>query len=773
MKQTARSHSAGHGRLRRLRPLPTVLVAALGVIGAASPSIAAPTADTSPTPAAAKSSSASTTQTVTLVTGDRVIVTTVGGQTHYTIDPAVPGDAAFQSYRDAQGDYHVIPALAQPFLGSTLNPALFDITAELRAHAQTGPKNDAKSDAVAEVSTQSSTRLVAALRQAIGADVRAGRRAGTTVPHLTGLPAAPRTAIAAAPATAAPGHPQRFLQVDVTDQSGHPANGTATLINTDSSLTFLYPVTINGGVDRVALPVGNYSILFDSETYDAQGDTTSGYVLTKTDFSVPATGTVPDVVLDGRTAVPVHVATPQAATAQLISVGWFRKDASARTAASAKAVVPDGGGGDPLGDPSIDFNYSATGNMPFAMNPQPAAKVGTLSSEVQWMGGDAKGTYRYDTAFTASDVPDISALKVTSAQLATEHHHYYTDPAAPKQGGVDEIPTDYANPLPVTMSALVPQSMPADVTEYLSVLPNAVWSQDAYDSANIEFVADPAVLKAGSTSSIDWGRGPLAPGVGRHTITPGANDASGYCQACLAGADLQLSFNDFNDSAPGQKGAAAFWPDASSAPQESTTMSGYQNGQLLGTTPNSSSFSISDAPAAGAQYKVVYDTSVTAPYLSESTSADTTLVFSTTPAAEAAAALTPLGSCTGQSPVTPCQVLPLLNLSTQLAVSESGTAAAGTETMGLSIGHVSYNGTGSHAAITSAGVQVSFDGGKTWQTADLAQTGAATAGSYTASWTNPAADTGSYPSIRITATDAVGGSISQTVNNAYEIVKGA
>jgi len=388
------------------------------------------------------------------------------------------------------------------------------------------------------------------------------------------------------------------------------------------------------------------------------------------------------------------------------------------------------------------------------------------------MGGDAKGSYRYDTAFTAPDVPDISALKVTAAQLATEHNHYYTDPAAPKQGGVSELPTDYADPLPVEMSALVPQAMPADVTEYLSVLPNAVWPQEVYNSADIEFAADPSVLKAGSTSSVDWGRGPLAPGVGQHTITPGADDSSGYCQACLAGANLQLSFNDFNDSAPGQKGTAALWPDATSVPQESTTMSSYQNGRLLGTTPNSSTFSISDAPAAGAQYKVVYDTTAGSP-LSQSTSADTTLVFSTTPAAEAGAALTPLGSCTGQSQTTPCEVLPLLNLSTQLAVSESGTAAAGTETMGLTVGHVSYNGTGSHAAVTSAGVQVSFDGGTTWQNAQLTHTGAASAGTYTASWTNPATDTGVRPSIRITATDAVGGSISQTVDNAYEIVKGA
>jgi hypothetical protein len=118
-------------------------------------------------------------------------------------------------------------------------------------------------------------------------------------------------------------------------------------------------------------------------------------------------------------------------------------------------------------------------------------------------------------------------------------------------------------------------------------------------------------------------------------------------------------------------------------------------------------------------------------------------------------------------------VLPLLNITRQLAESETGTAAPGTETMGLAIGHASYNGTGSHAAITSASVQVSFDGGTTWQTVKLTATGAASSGNYTATWTDPAADAGTYPSIRVSATDAVGGSINQTITHAYEIVKGA
>ena len=777
LKQTTTGRDVGRGRLLRLRPLSTVLVAALGIAGAvAAPSSADATSTASSTAAASLSAAGgASSRTVTLVTGDRVIATTGAGKTSYTIDPAVPGDAAFQSYQDAQGDYHVVPALAAPFLGTTLNPSLFDITAQLRAAtnaatggATSGARADAATGAVAEVSPQSSARLVAALRQAVGADVQAGRRPGTTVPKLTGLPAAPRSD-SAQPAPDAAGYPQRILQVDVTDRSGKPANGTAFLINTDSSLKFLNQITINGGVDRVAVPAGHYSIAFNAQTFDAKGNVTSAYALTRTDFTVPATGTVPDVVLNGRSAVTFKVATPLATTSQLANVLWNRGEAAQPTT-SAAVAVPDGGGGT-MPDPSADLSYQALGNIPFGMNPQPAPKVGTLSVEAQWVGG--QGSYRYDTVFPATDVPDLSALRVTAAQLATEHNHYYTDPASPKQGGVEDLPWDYANPQPMAGSVVVPQALPADVTEYLNVLPQFEWVQQVLEGDAIAFLGDPITPAAGSTTSIDWGRGPLAPGVGQHTLQPGAASAysDDYCGACVAGANLSMSFSDFDDSTPGQQGNPNY---AGGAPLAvNSSLSVYQNGQLLGTTPDSRTVSISDAPAAGAKYQVTYTTGTATPQMSQSTSSDTTLTFSSTPAAEAGAALTPLGICIGQSQATPCLVLPVLNLTTQLAVDEENTAAPGAETMGLSVGHVSYNGTGSHAAITAATVQVSFDGGKTWQTAQLSHTGAATSGDYTAAWTNPAADTGVRPSIRITATDALGGSIDQTVSNAYEIVKGA
>jgi hypothetical protein len=87
--------------------------------------------------------------------------------------------------------------------------------------------------------------------------------------------------------------------------------------------------------------------------------------------------------------------------------------------------------------------------------------------------------------------------------------------------------------------------------------------------------------------------------------------------------------------------------------------------------------------------------------------------------------------------------------------------------MRLLVGHVSYNGAGSTAAIKPVTVSVSFNGGKTWQQATLTGSG----GSYTATWPNPASAKGTDPSLRVTATDALGGSITQTITSAYTIAR--
>jgi hypothetical protein len=85
--------------------------------------------------------------------------------------------------------------------------------------------------------------------------------------------------------------------------------------------------------------------------------------------------------------------------------------------------------------------------------------------------------------------------------------------------------------------------------------------------------------------------------------------------------------------------------------------------------------------------------------------------------------------------------------------------------MRLHVDHLGYDGRGSHAPITGAAVSISFDGGVSWTPATVSGTD----GNYLATWTNPASAEGTSPDLLVTAQDAVGGSISETVTNAYTV----
>src|ERR1700723_1113778 len=89
----------------------------------------------------------------------------------------------------------------------------------------------------------------------------------------------------------------------------------------------------------------------------------------------------------------------------------------------------------------------------------------------------------------------------------------------------------------------------------------------------------------------------------------------------------------------------------------------------------------------------------------------------------------------------------------------NGTTQPGAQKLTLTVGHLQLS---PDTAIANATVQVSFDGGKTWQNATVTGSG----GTYQASYTAPA---GSDVTLRASATDAAGGQITDTITNAYAV----
>jgi len=86
-----------------------------------------------------------------------------------------------------------------------------------------------------------------------------------------------------------------------------------------------------------------------------------------------------------------------------------------------------------------------------------------------------------------------------------------------------------------------------------------------------------------------------------------------------------------------------------------------------------------------------------------------------------------------------------------------GSAGPGQQVVRLSVGHLPL---AKPAPITRAALSVSFDGGKTWRAARM--TGAN--GAYAAVFRAPA---GAMVTLRATAADAAGGTVTQTITDAY------
>ena len=102
---------------------------------------------------------------------------------------------------------------------------------------------------------------------------------------------------------------------------------------------------------------------------------------------------------------------------------------------------------------------------------------------------------------------------------------------------------------------------------------------------------------------------------------------------------------------------------------------------------------------------------------------------------------------------------PMMTLDYAVAgLSLNGSTRPGRQVLHLSVRHLQL---AKATPVTKAAVSVSFDGGKTWRPARL--TGHD--GSYTATFRAPA---GVKVSLRTSAADRAGGTIAETITNAYQ-----
>ena len=743
----------------RTRTAYPALVSALALVagllyGAALPSEAQAASSTAATVTPVVPAAAQTVTTVTLITGDRVAVTSAHGGTTAQLVPSADSGPA-ETYRTPGGDEYVVPAVAAPYLGRQLDSSLFDVSALLRDGFTTGahiPVSVAYAAGVTpsappgvtltSVSGQSASgyltsastaSFAAGLRAAIGADVRSGQPAGSGALFggVTGVYLAGGLTIGAV----SPHYVMHDVQIDETDLSGNPLASGEVLFNDLDDLEAGYGnVPVDDGVGRVALPAGHYlasSLFFD---FDDSGNLSAIRLITDDEVTVPTSGTAPDVKLSEADATSaITVRTPRPATQQLLNIMTYDSD-----------VAGDIGGTGIIGISDTPTYVNAVAKPP----------VGWVRLQITWSGvGPAPGpAYRYDVAFSETGVPADEAYVVRPSQIATVKQSYYADPAEGTNGILFNTVYDQTvNALMANGGFLVTggaaQTMPSTVTDYLGTADTGEWGQSIFTPNYTSIQADLRTFTGGENTTISWLHGPLAPSIGQHT-------GQQFCDACTAGASLDLGFVPIGDSAPDHSG----W-----FPGETDDFAFYRDGVLVydGSAEGIDAAGLNTAPAT---YRAVYTRDASGDSgVSQSAYAVTDLTVDSA----TGVALPSEDSCYGQSATTPCRLLPALTLDYQLDTDLTNTSDKPIELLRLGVSHVAYDGAESHAAITSAAVSVSFDGGTTWQKAVM--TGSR--GRYIAAWVNPASAKGTSPELKVGATDAVGGRITQTIVDAYTIAK--
>jgi hypothetical protein len=494
------------------------------------------------------------------------------------------------------------------------------------------------------------------------------------------------------------------------------------------------------------VPAGHYAAQFGFADYDAHGEATAIRLVTLADFDVSAADQATTIAVDERAArVPVTFSTPRPATESSTTITVNRWDAAGAL-----------GGGLMAGD----FGHGPA----YFSNAQPAARVGRQRYVVTWSGiGPATGSqYRYDLAYGSDDVPAHQTHRPTAASLAAVQDVFYADPALPVTGGV--FPDNFASaaydmPGGTFILPFAPPRYTGQLTDYLGTGDGGSWLQVYITPNGLYDDSDVHTYQPGHTYRVEWAHGPLAPNAGQHT---GPTGEAG-CVACVSGTAMYLEFSRLGDSEPDHSGATA-----ASTGGKSTHYTVYENGKALIDQDNTRSTLLTGVPDAPTTYREVFDTYSTgigSP--SQSTKTHTDLTFVYRPHAHADTLPADDWCSADRTLSAPCRILPILSLGYDLATDRSNTSHQAIQTLGLDVGHLTYDGRGSQAPITSVTVSVSFDHGATWRAASVC--GTALPGRYAVTWPNSPASLGTSPDLRVTATDAVGGSISQTIDDAYTI----
>ncbi|MGO9501413.1 MAG: hypothetical protein ACLPUO_07520 [Streptosporangiaceae bacterium] len=696
---------------------------------------------------------------VLLINGDQLVSRSVPGGGQATQIVPAPGGGSILTLR-LGGLAENIPAYAMPYLGRGLDPSLFSLGALRRAesggrlpvritfagrrHALPGVTITRSGPGTAEgYLTASSARIFgAALARQFRADHARARYGGQGL-----FAGGVSISLAGAPAFSAPARPDfpmHPLTVTGTNLQGKPDEGdTVFLLNADDWRTFGDPIEVFSafyhGTAKYSVPAGHYWAIGDFVNFNRHSASERMVVLPQ--FTVRGNRTT--VHLAERSATSQFtVATPRRSLLQgtgftLVRGGLHHTSASFGT---------------------FDFG------LKFWVNPTTTKPgVGTLqtysSAQLTSPRKAAGAPYAYNLNFTgpAGIIPS-QHWAVSPASLATVSERYYQDVRT--TGSWYTFGGTLAQLVAGSFSILLPVRLPGLQTQYMT---GGIWyggySEFSYSGAGGQS-DNYRQLQPGQQLTQNWNKYPLHPQPDAILPLPGAaqDELANFPSAVRVGNTLSLYTTPFSDNQLGHVGSGFY---AGSA-HVTGSYAIYQDGARIahGNAVNGiPGVRLSSKPSV-----VRFD--LTAGRWSSwyPLSPKSTTVWTWRSAPEPHAVV-PSGWYCGFTPsgnlLRRCAVQPMLTLSYDVhGLALNGVAPGGRQVIGVSVGHLQAS---AGAPVNGASAQVSYDGGRFWQPASVARAGS---GHFTIAFTPPP---GVDVTLRFSAADSGGGSITETILRAYSV----
>jgi hypothetical protein len=682
---------------------------------------------------------------ITLITGERGVLGDDGrGHSTFRIIPgagSVPGPALATATLGAH--HYVFPATARRYLGTYLDPSLFDVDRLAVAdfsgrlpvrinYAGAAPPSipgisvtaAGHGSAVGYLTPGSAKSFGAALARQAVADSAASRPAA---PGLFGSVTSIRPDIA--PAASAPKFPQVTVAIKATGRNGQPLKlGLAMVVNADDARRATRFVPIIHGRARASLPTGHYMVVVVEDIFESDDRFTS-YIDVITDQLV-------------RKNLQILALDTRRATAEQPTVGMTRPTSIQGLEVDLYLTGDRSGYYAAIGLPATPPQSRVL------FRPMRRPVVGRLREVTTVSAVDPSfpgGRFTYDGAWVEDGISAGQHHDVPSSGLSRTDSTYATDGEARLGGSVRFV---FVPGQEFAFSGTYPTPMPLTRREYTFGPTGYLFDRaQAADLFGTEILSEEARAPVpNEIRSTNWFRQPFITGVSDHSP---ANTGS-FCPACRSKTSMTLD-GDVMDKDP-QHVEYIFSPSDDAALYHFKI---FKDGTLLDQGEGLGG--VFDVPTTPATYRVLLDADRSSVFtLSTQVASDITFVSDGVRGRPLPGGI---GCASGKS----CRALPVLRAQLDLHASAGGEVPTGETNFDLDVRHFNL---AEPATITSASVQVRRNGTTAWATLPVSRLGP---GRYTASFAATAAQAGQVWDLRVSATDAVGGVLHQTTTRAFRV----